>query len=72
MNQELYDILNEAGWRNTGLTHYGSKPGVKPWDYLVPSDSAISATDLINLLRLGGWDARPNQLEPTRVFVRLT
>jgi hypothetical protein len=68
MTQELYDILNEAGW-------YASEHG-KDLRYLfpdpaIPAATALPATDLINLLRLGGWDARPNRKEPTRVFIKL-
>jgi hypothetical protein len=74
MNQELYDILNEAGWYATEMV--ARELHRDGWRYLfpdpaIPAATALPATDLLNLLRLGGWDARPNRKEPTRVFVRI-
>lgn len=65
---DLRALLNGAGWY---LGHPLARTG---WWYLFPleRDDAVSATTLINLLRLGGWDARPNRKVPTRVFVKIT
>ena len=73
MNQEtLFQILNEAGWY-LGFPRPTINPGLGWWSvYPLERDVVMSAKDLINLLRLGGWDARPNREEPTRIFIRLT
>jgi hypothetical protein len=72
---ELSRLLSAAGWY-LGFPSPEDEQvsGLTPWWVCFPLErgDAVSATDLTNLLRLGGYDARPNKKNPTRVYVKVT
>lgn len=62
-----WEIVDSAGWY---LVHRGAWPR-EGWHYLAPdSKDSMPTLTLLNLLRLGGFDARPNKHNPDRIYLR--